>query len=323
MRRTERRRVDWRVIVGDQTSAKIVAPSSQAAELADFMSELLCEPTAESVDRILRYAVEFIRNTIHIERAGIFLLDAKTQVMVGTWGTDALGETVDEHDLMYDFGGLDLETISRAQKGYPWTLFEDCPLIAQEHQQTRVLGRGRLCCTAILGQQGPIGVLYTDSAITGAPFDEAKQARAAVLCSFLGHALEPIRAKLIRAGFGPEKPQHPLIREVTQLLGRDPTLTCDSLATQVHMSAGQLARTFKRYTGTSIVEHRNELRLARFLGRVDTQASNLLGAALEAGFGSYAQFHRVFRARFGQTPREYLQEHQPFADTRPAGLEGN
>jgi AraC-like DNA-binding protein len=297
----------------------MVAPSNQASELADFMSELLCEPSAESVDRILRYAVEFTRNIIHLERAGIFLLDAKSQVMVGTWGTDAEGNSVDEHDLMYDFGDLDRETFARAQKGYAWTAFEDCPFIAQDQQQTKVIGRGRICCTAILGQQGPIGILYTDSAISGTAIDEAKQARAAVLCSFLGRALEPIRSKLIKPGSGPEKPQHPLIREVTQLLGRDPTLTCESLAQQVHMSAGQLARTFKRYTGTSIVEHRNELRLARFLGRVDTQASNLLGAALEAGFGSYAQFHRVFRARFGQTPREYLQEHLPFPNSRPAG----
>jgi AraC-like DNA-binding protein len=31
--------------------------------------------------------------------------------------------------------------------------------------------------------------------------------------------------------------------------------------------------------------------------------SNLLDAALEAGFGSYAQFHRVYRKFLGTTPR--------------------
>jgi transcriptional regulator GlxA family with amidase domain len=77
---------------------------------------------------------------------------------------------------------------------------------------------------------------------------------------------------------------------------------------RLKMSGGQLARTFKQHARTSIVDHRNEIRLARFLGRVDMQAGNLLEAALEAGFGSYAQFHRVFRARFGQAPREYLLE---------------
>ena len=93
-------------------------------------------------------------------------------------------------------------------------------------------------------------------------------------------------------------------------IARDPTLTCDALAGQLGVSTARLTRTFRRETGTSVVDHRNELRLARFLGRVDTRAGNLLEAALGAGFGSYAQFHRVFRARFGQAPREYLLDHQ-------------
>jgi transcriptional regulator GlxA family with amidase domain len=80
------------------------------------------------------------------------------------------------------------------------------------------------------------------------------------------------------------------------------------MAEQLHVSARHLARIFKREAGTSVVDHRNELRLARFLDRVDADAHNLLEAALDAGFGSYAQFHRVFRARLGRTPREYLLE---------------
>jgi AraC-like DNA-binding protein len=32
----------------------------------------------------------------------------------------------------------------------------------------------------------------------------------------------------------------------------------------------------------------------------------LLDAALEAGFGSYAQFHRVYRKLVGTAPRDYL-----------------
>jgi len=74
------------------------------------------------------------------------------------------------------------------------------------------------------------------------------------------------------------------------------------------MSPGHLTRSFKRHAGSSIVEYRNELRLARFLSQATRQG--LLEAALGAGFGSYAQFHRVFRARFGKSPRQYLGEHQ-------------
>jgi AraC-like DNA-binding protein len=37
----------------------------------------------------------------------------------------------------------------------------------------------------------------------------------------------------------------------------------------------------------------------------------VLAAILSAGFGSYAQFNRSFRARFGKSPREYLFERRP------------
>ena len=309
MRRTERRRIDWRVTLADDPpSAKLVAPSSQASELAEFTSALLSEPSRETVDRVVCNAIEFARNVMRLERAAIFVLDNKAQAMVGTWGTDAAGHTVDEHDIMYDFGDLDREIFARAEQGYAWTVYEDCPLIAQVENQTQILGRGWVGCTAIVGPRGPIGILFNDTALTHSPFDEAKQARAAVLCSLLGRALEPCRAHLVQSDSEPTQPQHPLVRDVTKLLVRDPTLSGESLAKQLNMSAGQLARTFRRCTDTSIVEHRNELRLARFLGRIDTQAGNLLEAALAAGFGSYAQFHRVFRARFGQPPREYLLE---------------
>jgi transcriptional regulator GlxA family with amidase domain len=58
------------------------------------------------------------------------------------------------------------------------------------------------------------------------------------------------------------------------------------------------------------VEYRNRLRLDRFESLLGQGPANLLDAALEAGFGSYAQFHRVFRARLHASPRDYL---------RPAG----
>ena len=58
--------------------------------------------------------------------------------------------------------------------------------------------------------------------------------------------------------------------------------------------------------GVSLVEYRNRLRVERFFASVDRGGSNLQEAAQEAGFGSYAQFHRVFRKLLGTTPREYL-----------------
>jgi AraC-like DNA-binding protein len=78
----------------------------------------------------------------------------------------------------------------------------------------------------------------------------------------------------------------------------------------LNISLSRLARVFKTLKGTSLVEYRNGLRLERFVAMMDRGCTNLLEAAMDSGFGSYAQFHRVFRARLHTTPREYL---------RPAG----
>ena len=72
------------------------------------------------------------------------------------------------------------------------------------------------------------------------------------------------------------------------------------------MSAGRFARVFKSEMGVSLVRYRNQLRLERFVKIMDAGGSNMLDAALAAGFGSYAQFHRVFQSLRGTTPRAFF-----------------
>ena len=79
------------------------------------------------------------------------------------------------------------------------------------------------------------------------------------------------------------------------------------IAARLDISLSRLARVFKAEMGMSLVEYRNRLRLDRFGCCSIAGGTNLLEAALAAGFGSYAQFHRVFRALRHMTPREYLQ----------------
>lgn len=55
--------------------------------------------------------------------------------------------------------------------------------------------------------------------------------------------------------------------------------------------------------GISISRFRNQQRLERFLSIAgDGQHSSTLAAAHAAGFGSYAQFYRVFRDATGGSP---------------------
>jgi len=143
--------------------------------------------------------------------------------------------------------------------------------------------------------------------IKNASVDETKQAHAAILCSLLGTILDPVRGSL---GHGApateESPSRRLVTSTVAMLAKDPAMGGKQIAAKLDISLSRLARVFKAEMGMSLVEYRNRLRLDRFAVLLDRGRTNLLEAALAAGFGSYAQFHRVFRALRHMTPREYL-----------------
>jgi transcriptional regulator GlxA family with amidase domain len=63
---------------------------------------------------------------------------------------------------------------------------------------------------------------------------------------------------------------------------------------------------FKQQTGIALVDFRNRQRVEKFLALYRTgQRMTMLEAALEAGFGSYPQFHRVFKRVTGRSPAEH------------------
>jgi AraC-like DNA-binding protein len=97
---------------------------------------------------------------------------------------------------------------------------------------------------------------------------------------------------------------HPAVDTVARMLRADPDAgDLTALARASGLSSSHLSRIFKEQTGVSISRFRNQQRLQRFLilyGR--GRRTTALAAALESGFGSYAQFHRVFREQTGRSP---------------------
>ncbi len=98
---------------------------------------------------------------------------------------------------------------------------------------------------------------------------------------------------------------HPAVEKAARSLQNETApQSFRELARHTGLSAPRLSRLFKQQTGISLVEFRNRLRLGRFLQRYGTgQRYTMLDAALAAGFGSYPQFHRVFKTAFGCSPR--------------------
>jgi AraC-like DNA-binding protein len=97
---------------------------------------------------------------------------------------------------------------------------------------------------------------------------------------------------------------HPAVETVARMLQVDPNAgDLARLARTAHLSPSHLSRIFKDQTGVSISRFRNQQRLQRFLllyGR--GRRTTALAAALDAGFGSYAQFYRIFREQAGRSP---------------------
>jgi AraC-like DNA-binding protein len=110
-----------------------------------------------------------------------------------------------------------------------------------------------------------------------------------------------------RASDLPVQDLHPAVERAARLLRDDPEgLSLEMLAHHAGLSATRLSRLFKEQTGSALVDFRNRQRVERFLRIYGTgQRRTMLDAALEAGFGSYAQFHRVFTRMMGHSPMNF------------------
>ena len=114
---------------------------------------------------MLRRTVELARERIGFARAGLFLFDEKRQPMLGTWGMDFEGDVVDEHHVMYDVGDNDREVFRRAtDEGIHFTVIDNCPIVEQLENETRVVGRGWVTCTPIRSARANFGMLFNDAA---------------------------------------------------------------------------------------------------------------------------------------------------------------
>ena len=300
-----RRRIDWSVILSkDDPTPRWggnKAPSD-AVELLLAFGDLL---TLNDRDALLKRSVELSLHTVGLVRAGIYLFDEQLDLMLGSWGTDMRRKVVDEHHAMFQLGEPGRRVFDRALSGEAhWTVVEDCPIIANDATETKIIGRGWAVCTPIRSAHTALGMLYNDAGLTNELVDPPKQARAAVLCTLLGLRLEALRGSG-KASFGPSS-RHPAVATALRMLASDPTLGGTVIAKELGVSLSRFARVFKSDMGISLVDYRNKLRLDRFLGLVDKGGTNLLEAALAAGFGSYSQFHRVFRTMRGTTPRSYF-----------------
>jgi AraC-like DNA-binding protein len=98
---------------------------------------------------------------------------------------------------------------------------------------------------------------------------------------------------------------HRAVRHALDLLSdSSDSFDLRQIARRCGVSTAYLSRTFARQVGVPVSRYRNAVRLRRFWDCLhDGRGRSLTDAAYAAGFGSYAQFYRVFASAYGSGPR--------------------
>lgn len=104
---------------------------------------------------------------------------------------------------------------------------------------------------------------------------------------------------------------HPAIAKVIHQIRDDGDVesSVSTLADKSGLCPSRLIPLFQEQIGMSITDFRNRVKLEQFFDLYQRGGQlNMLGAALEAGFGSYAQFYRVFCKAMHKSPRDYFSD---------------
>lgn len=287
------------------------APTQQRSPAQAWLSSLAAFDELRAYSdfaTLLRRGVELLREAIGLERAAIFLLQPD-QRLAGTFGTGVRGETTDERHIAFELGHSHREAFTLCNQGLAqWSRFASVPLFAQSGDKTVVVRTGENVIVPIPGNGGCVGLIACDWGFTGAPSDTETLVRAAVFARILSPLLSPWLASVPQLNLpATSTAAQQLVGAAIRRLRVDPNEDRHVVAKALGTTADRLGRVFKAEMGETIPDYRNRLRLERFFSVVDAEGGNLLGAALDAGFGSYAQFHRVFHGAFHCAPIEYLK----------------
>lgn len=257
---------------------------------------------------LLRRGVELLREAVGLERAAIFLLQPDMRLS-GTFGTGTRGETTDERHIAFEMGHSHREAFTLSNQGLAqWSRFSNVPLFAQRGDQTVVLRTGENVIVPVPGNGGCIGLIACDWGFSGSASDTDTLLRAAVFARILSPLLAPWLTTVAPPGApSANTAAQQLVGAAIARLRIDPNEDRHTMAKALGTTADRLGRVFKAEMSETLPEYRNRLRLERFFSVVDREGGNLLRAALDAGFGSYAQFHRVFHQVFHCAPVEYLK----------------
>jgi AraC-like DNA-binding protein len=108
----------------------------------------------------------------------------------------------------------------------------------------------------------------------------------------------------------PDDPAATRAERARRLLDAQPQKpwTLDELAGGVGVSKSYLSRSFRGYTGQTVMGYLTGRRIERAMLLLQTTDRKVLDIALDCGFGDLSHFIRTFRRRVGATPTRYRRD---------------
>lgn len=286
---------------------------SPASALLDALDDLLSvrEPHAA-----FRVAVELCRERLGLRGPALLLVDETGDYVCGTWRAAPDGSLQDERQLHLKLGLLPREAEAHARdRSGAWSVFSEEVFPHDDPKAELGQRPAWIALTPIFSRDRLVGFLENRGDSCDGEPEDAAQVRAALLCRALSGLLDdtqrraqslPWKSLLTRPPSVPLTPRQSLVAKVVLALHDDASVASRTLAVRLGVSTSHLSSVFHEQMGLSLTRYRNRLRIERFFTECDPSGGNLLQAAFQAGFGSYPQFHRVFRELLDATPRDYL-----------------
>lgn len=82
----------------------------------------------------------------------------------------------------------------------------------------------------------------------------------------------------------------------------------DELANLIHVSTPHFCRSFKKYTGLTVTDYINNIRLKNAILLLNEDALNITEIALLCGFDNINYFSRLFKKHYNISPTEYRKQ---------------
>lgn len=120
--------------------------------------------------------------------------------------------------------------------------------------------------------------------------------------------LDLIRQALDKRASGREEKARLVAETIREIVARqyaDPDLNVQKIADMLRMSHVYLGQVFKEQEGITVVDCINETRLAQARLYLEQQQMTVAEIMEKVGFSNESYFYRLFKRRYGTTPKEY------------------